>query len=97
MCHTHSHQVQPACLHEISHCCTLQCNEPEQVAGNENHYVNGPEASACEGTQRDRDAPVAAADCAVAEEVIPANFISFGWQIASGMVKTHSQHLVSIS
>ena len=79
---------------------TVQCNEPEQVAGsgeNENHYVNGPEASTCEGTLRDRDAPVAAADCAVAEEVIPANFISFGWQIASGMVKTHSQHLVSIS
>ena len=88
-------QVSVVCLHAqwlIHNVLPLQCDEPEQAGSgeSENQYVNGPEASACEDTLRDRDLPVADSDCPVIEEVTPANFISFGWQIASGMVKSHA-------
>ena len=61
---------------------------------NENQYVNGPEESTCEDILGETDLPVANAgtECPVIEEVTPANFISYGWQIASGMVQSYVIH-----
>ena len=72
---------------------SFQCDEPEQVGNgeNENQYVNGPGTSA-EDIPKDGDVLVADTNCSAIEEVTPANFISFGWQIASGMVKSHSTY-----
>ena len=73
---------------------SFQCDEPEQVENgeNENQYVNGPGTSA-EDIPKDGDVLVADTDCpAIQQEATPANFISFGWQIASGMVKSHSTY-----
>lgn len=52
--------------------------------------MNGPETSSYEDMLGDRDPPLANAgtECPVIEEVTPANFISYGWQIASGMVQS---------
>lgn len=55
--------------------------------------MNGPGTAAEDILLKDGDVLVADTDCPdIIEEVTPANFISFGWQIASGMVKSHSTY-----